>query len=270
MYTLDKLEIKPPALGVHWFEQSAFAVKSADGRIVFVDPYFPSERPKERFLRPQPPVDPASVHPDLVLLTHDHQDHTNPETIAAIAVHSRETVFVGPPESIARICNESAVPEERTRIISAGESLRLFGASVHAVYSKPPEGDPHAGIDVPNTTHLGYVVEIGGRRLYFTGDPINTIADLPTLTEPVRSLEPEIAFITSHPTEGEFPFFEGARRLAERIGATTAVPSHYQCFARRTYDPQDFARAFAGSKVKVTVIPWNEAVVVWQQLRLEN
>jgi L-ascorbate metabolism protein UlaG (beta-lactamase superfamily) len=260
MYHLDERTVPAGRLAVHWFEQSAFAVKNADGVVVLVDPYFPSERTPDRYVHLDRPVDPATLRPDVVLLTHDHSDHTHPESIAAIAEHSPRTLFVGPSESVKRIVSECGVASERARTIAAGDTAELAGIAVHAVYSKPPGGDPKAGIGEPNTTHLGYVVDTGGRRLYFSGDPINTLADLPDLTEPIRSLRPEIGFITTHPTEGEFPFFDGARRLAEAIGLNAAVPSHYECFVKRNYDPAGFVEAFGSSPVQVTVIPWNKAV----------
>jgi len=259
MYKLDVVTVPANRLVVHWFEQSAFAVKNADGVTVLVDPYFPSDRSPDRFVHSDRPVDPATLRPDLVLLTHDHSDHTHPESIAAIAAGSPRTLFLGPSEAVKHIVTDSGVPSERARTISAGDAVECAGVTVHAVYSKPPAGDSNAGIGKPNTTHLGYVVETGGRTLFFSGDPINTFADLPELTEPIRRLEPEIGFLTTHPTEGEFPFFEGARRLAEAIGLSRAVPSHYECFVARNYDPAGFVDAFAGSDVEVTVIPWNAA-----------
>lgn len=260
MYHLDERTVSAGRLAVHWFEQSAFAVKNAEGVVVLVDPYFPSDRTPDRFVHVERPVDPATLRPDLVLLTHDHSDHTHPESITAIAAHSPKTIFVGPAESVKRIVTDCGVASERARTIAAGDAAELSGVTVHAVFSKPPGGDPDAGIGEPNTAHLGYVVETGGRRLFFSGDPINTLADLPDLTDAIRRLAPEIGFLTTHPTEGEFPFFDSARRLAEAIGLGRAVPSHYQCFAKRNYDPAGFVDAFASSPVEVTVIPWNEAV----------
>lgn len=262
MYKLADRFVPPGALAIHWFEQSSFAVKNASGVVVLVDPYFPAERTPDRFVHLERPVDPAILRPDVVLLTHDHSDHTHPETITAIAANSPRTVFVGPPESVTRIVEECGVPSERARTVSVGESARLGPIVVFPVYSKPPEGDPSAGIAAPDTTHLGYVVETGGRRLYFSGDPINTLADHPEITDRIRRLVPEIGFLTTHPAEGEFPFFDGARRLAEAVGLARAVPSHYECFVKRDYDPAAFVDAFAGSSVEVTVIPWNETVDV--------
>ena len=94
--------------------------------------------------------------------------------------------------------------------IEAGQTLPLGTLTVHAFYSKPPEGDPQAGIKPPDVTHLGYAIAMEGAKLYITGDAINTLAEHDALLAPIAALKPDIAFITTHPTEGEFPFFEGS------------------------------------------------------------
>ena len=135
---------------------------------------------------------------------------------------------------------KAGVPRSRTRTIAAGGAFRADGLEAHAVYAKPPQGDPSAGIEPPNTTHLGYVLIFGGQRLYFTGDPINTFANHPQLAEAVAKLAPGTGFMTTHPTEGEFPFFDGCRAMAERVGVQRVVPAHYECFVKRHYDPNAF------------------------------
>ncbi len=72
--------------------------------------------------------------------------------------------------------------------------------------------------------HLGYVLEASGLRVYVTGDLINTFGNHDVLLKPVADLKPEIAFLTMHPTEGEFPYFDGAvkdRHQAQPEGRRT-------------------------------------------------
>lgn len=68
------------------------------------------------------------------------------------------------------------------------ESLWLGDIVVHAFYSKPPRGDPQAGIESPRVTHLGYVIEMEGLKLYFTGDAINDLAEQDGLTTPLTTV----------------------------------------------------------------------------------
>jgi len=77
---------------------------------------------------------------------------------------------------------------------------------------------------------------------------------------PIRDLEPHIGFLTNHPDEGEFPFFEGSGRIAGALGLKTAVPTHYSCFVTRDYDPQAWANHLPDD-VDRLVIPYNQSVV---------
>ena len=97
--------------------------------------------------------------------------------------------------------------------------------------------------------------------LYISGDPINTFGDNDELTGAVAALRPDIGILTTHPTEGEFPFFAGSAKIAEKIGIKTAVPSHYQCFVKRNYDPQAWVAAFPLDAPELLIIPYNHSVI---------
>lgn len=261
MHPFADLSVPQGAVGIHWFEQNAYALKDSQGTVLFIDPYFPAFRPAEKFIRPHPPVIEADLPADYVLVTHRHSDHTNPETLTRIHAAQPDVVVIGPPESIAQVLNETPIDAAHTVTIHAGESVEVGGIGIHAFYSKPPEGDPAAGIAPPDVTHLGYVIEMEGIRFYVTGDAINTFADHDELLAPIAALEPDIGFLTTHPTEGEFPFFEDSVRLAQKLGLKTAVPAHYACFAKRTYDPQAWAALFPAKGPQPLIIPWNSHVI---------
>ena len=226
-----------------------------------VDPYYPAERPSERYIHSQPPLIESELPTDYVLLTHAHGDHTHPETIARIHTSWPGAEYVGPKESIDQVLAETDVDRDHTITIEAGESVSVGSIMVHAFYSKPPTGDPEAGIRPPRVTHLGYVIEMEGIKLYVTGDAINTLAHHDELIGAVAALEPDIGFLTTQPAEGEFPSFEGSILLAQRLGLKTAIPSHYACFVKRTYDPQAWASLFPADGPKPLIIPWNSHIV---------
>ena len=105
------------------------------------------------------------------------------------------------------------------------------------------------------------MVSADRHRLYFTGDPINTFAEHESLTAPVAALEPTVAFLTNHPTEGEFPYFDGCVRMATRCRVGIACPAHYACFVTRDYDPAEWAAAFPEDGPSTRIIPRNSHVV---------
>ncbi len=258
MHTLSSLDVPPGRVAVHWFGQSSFALKSPRGKIILVDPYFPHDRPAEKYIHAEPPVDEADLPTDAVLLTHDHSDHTDPETLARIAAAHTDFDVFGPPESVSRAAGAGI----SANAINAHDSLLVGDFTAYAVHAKPPEGDPGAGIDPPDVTHLGYVVCCGDVRIYFTGDLINNFAENDRLVDDVRKLAPQVGFLTCHPTEGEFPFFDGCARMAQRIGLKVAFPSHYDCFVKRTYDPAEWAAHFRGTGIEARIMGYNETALL--------
>jgi L-ascorbate metabolism protein UlaG (beta-lactamase superfamily) len=257
MHSLINLSVPSGAVAIHWFEQSSFALKNPEGKVALIDPYFPHERPADRFIHATPPVEEAMLPADVVFLTHDHMDHTHPETLRRVKAANPAVQMVGPIESIRRVMNEVGLPEAQITVVAAGDTLAVAGFTLHVVYAKPPAGDPAAGIKPPDVTHLGYGVESGDRRLYFTGDPINNFAEHADLVGAVAALHPELGFMTTHPSEGEFPFFPGCVKMAREMGLRYVVPAHRSCFVKRDYDPHLWAGHFGPADPKPVILPHN-------------
>jgi L-ascorbate metabolism protein UlaG (beta-lactamase superfamily) len=255
------LDVPRGSVGIHWFEQNSYAVKDSQGTIVQIDPYFPHNRPADTFVHSVPPLDESQLPTHYVLLTHSHGDHTCSETLRRIHKSWPKAKYVGPEESIKKILEQTEIDVGRTITIAAGQSVDLNTMTAHAVYAKPPGGDPKAGIKPPDVTHLGYVIEAGEVRLYFSGDEINTFADSDDLVSAVAALHPDIGFITTHPTEGEFPFFDGSLLMAQRMGLKTVVPAHYACFVKRDYDPREWTAQFPPDGPKPLIIPPNSHII---------
>jgi L-ascorbate metabolism protein UlaG (beta-lactamase superfamily) len=256
IHPLSIASVPAAAVGIHWFGQSSFALKNEQGRVLLTDPFFPRERPPEKFLHAAPPVDEAILPADVVLLTHDHDDHTCVESLERLRASFPAVSIVGPRESIERLEKAGFDPMGLVAV-EAGRRIEADGYVIHAVLSKLPEGSPERGIDPPGVLHLGYVVESSGGRIYLSGDPQNDFGEVDRLVDPVAALAPDLGLLTTHPSEGEFPFFDGCARTARRIGLTTAVPSHYECFVKRNYDPVAWAGAFGDGPPARLIIPYN-------------
>jgi L-ascorbate 6-phosphate lactonase len=260
MHPLELIEVRKRSIGIHWFGQNSFGIKDPSGTIFMVDPYFPRVRPPEEFIHSQPPVDEKEIKTDYVLLTHDHGDHTCPETLGRIYKAFPTSHFYGPCESISRLL-EMGIPGEQLTVITAGSVQQAGVNFVHAVYSKPAGGIPEDGIPPPDVEHLGYVLEIGSVRVYISGDLVHTFSKHDALINPVIELKPDIGLLTTHPTEGEFPDFQGSIEMAVKIGLKTTVPAHYGCFIKRTFDPSVWAAEFPQSGPQPLIIAYNQSIV---------
>jgi L-ascorbate metabolism protein UlaG (beta-lactamase superfamily) len=260
MHPFATQSVPQNAVGIAWFGQSSFALRDSAGTIVQLDPYFPRERPPERFIHAEPPLDETTLPTDFVLLTHNHRDHTWPESLLRIHGAFPECRFVGPVESMANL-REHGIPDALLTTVTAGDTVELGTMRATAVWAKPPDGAPEDDIPAPDVSHLGYVVEAGGVRIYASGDPINTFAEHDELIAPIAELRPDIGFLTTHPTEGEFPYFEGSVQTAVKLELKAAVPAHYACFVKRTYDPQEWAAGFPAGGPRPLIIPYNTWIV---------
>ncbi len=259
MHPFEDLVVPPNAIGIHWFGQSSFALKSPSGIIVQVDPYFPRERPADRFVHARPPLHEATLRTDYILLTHNHLDHTFPESVGRIQAAYPQVRCIGPAESEEELRNAGQVVD--FTVVTAGDETALGSMKAHAVWSKPPRGVAAEGIPAPDVRHLGYVIDGTAVRLYISGDPINTFAEHESLLQPIRRLKPHIGLLTTHPSEGEFPYFRGSGKMAAALGLRAAVPAHYGCFVERNYDPQEWADQLPAGGPQPLIIPYNQSAV---------
>ena len=260
MHPFEDLAVPAGAVGIHWFGQSSFGLKSPAGTIVQVDPYYPRERPADNFIHSRPPLDEASLRTDYVLLTHDHGDHTCLESVDRLREAYPDVRFVGPPESAQRL-RGAGVDDASITAVTAGDTASMGTMTAHTVWAKPPGGDPDNDIAPPDVQHLGYVVDVDDSlRVYLSGDPVNTFAEHESLLAPIRDLQPSIGFLTNHPTEGEFPFFDGSAKTAASLGLKAAVPAHYGCFVKRDYDPREWASHLSDT-TEPLIVAYNQSVV---------
>ena len=80
-------DVPSGSLALWWLGQAGFAFKSPSGRIVYLDPYLSDavERLHGFKRLSLPPVAADEVRADLVVLTHEHADHLDPDALPIIA-----------------------------------------------------------------------------------------------------------------------------------------------------------------------------------------
>jgi len=235
------------SVAIWWLGQNSYVIKGA--RVcIMIDPFFSRPGDPARYVHDDAPIRPDELQPDAVFCTHNHSDHTDPGFLVPLARYSPATRFFGPPES-AQAMIAAGISADRVRAVGPGEELEAGGANLGVVLSKTPA--------VSDVAHLGYIAELAGVKVYDTGDIMRGVTREPSLMEPLRRTAPQIALITTSPTEEEFPDFDEAAELAITIGARVAVPAHYDCFAKRTFDPAPFAERFRGSAAtRAEIIPY--------------
>ena len=241
------------SVAVWWLGQNSYLLRTA-GADIMIDPYFSRPGPPEKYLHDEAPITADEFGPDFVFCTHDHSDHTDPDYLLPLSQRWPRTRFYGPPESARRML-DIGLPPDRVEALAPGDVVELGPASVQVVLSKTSE--------VSDVAHFGYIADLGGIKVYDTGDIMRGVTRQPALLEPIRNAAPHIALITTSPTEEEFPDFDEAAALALAIGARVAIPAHYGCFAKRTFDPEPFAAAFGDpAGPRAVTIPYCDCYTV--------
>jgi L-ascorbate metabolism protein UlaG (beta-lactamase superfamily) len=114
-------------------------------------------------------VDPTNDVPslpraDVIFITHTHQDHFNTNIISALRAPTG--ILVTPPPVYS---NLSASLQSVTTVLTNGASTNVLGIGVDAIAMYNLAGTPHA-----RGSGNGYVLTLGGRRIYFSGDTDDT------------------------------------------------------------------------------------------------
>jgi len=223
-----------------WLGQHTFIVK-AGGTVIYIDPFF-ADWPSRQTPSLITPTE--ARHGSLVLVTHGHGDHLDPESLRGLVAASPDAQFVCPRTEAGRMANEAGVSRERLNPVNAGETVEFPGVLVTAIKAKHESfgEDPTLGFPF-----LGYVVEVGGVTFYHAGDTIMYDGLLGTLRQwphfdalflPINGRDAE-RFQTR--CFGNFTFQE-AVELAGDLRPGLAVPAHYDMFIGNQEDHQKFVR----------------------------
>lgn len=208
---------------ITWLGQAGLMLET-EGACIIVDPYLSNsvaaiEPHNERRV----PVDERflSVTPDILVLTHNHLDHTDPETL----MH-----YLGENTSVCVLASENAYLNVRKRFgglknnyvrFNAGTEWTERGIRFRAVYAE--HSDSHA---------IGVLIEAEGKVYYITGDTLYNARILLELPDHI-----DYVFIPVNGVGNNMNMTD-AKRFCEKIGAP-AVPMHCGLFDDK--DPNDFA-----------------------------
>jgi L-ascorbate metabolism protein UlaG (beta-lactamase superfamily) len=131
-------------------KHASFAME-ADGKIVYVDP------------ADNPNLFKELAAPDLILITDVHQDHMNEKTIEA--VDKKKAIIVAPKAVADKL---PAAWKDRIVVLNNDEKTTQLGMSITAIpmYNLTPDRKAMHTKGRGN----GYVINIGGKNVYISGD----------------------------------------------------------------------------------------------------
>ncbi len=225
---------------LRWLGQSGFEIVEPGGVSCLTDPYLSDWCARFSSNPRVPPValDPAEARPALVVTSHWHDDHLDPEAIPIIARSSPETVFAGPPSCAIR-CLWWGIEPHRVIALDRGQSCTVGPFRVTAGFAR------HDVAGMLAEDAISMAIEVAGKRIFHSGD---TEYDLRIM--PMRDHGPfDIGLFVINGTGGNMNAREAAF-LAAELDVGLAVPMHYGMWRTEKYgegatlDPHDFARRF--------------------------
>ena len=205
--------------------------------IVYIDPYLSNSVQEEeaddlaRLITA--PISPTDVtDADWILITHEHRDHCDLETLLPISRASTKCCFMGPPNVVDMLEN-AGVSTERISTAECGVAKKLdLEWEIHPVPSAHPNVDRDAH---GKCRWLGYVIKVGQRCIYHAGDTsvneevINAVKSVGKIDIAFLPVNERNYYRERRGIIGNMSVRE-AFQFAEEIGADALVPTHWDMF----------------------------------------
>ncbi len=187
---------------VHWLGHASFRIDGPPA--IYIDPW--------KLTGDLPPA-------DLILVTHDHNDHCSPDDVARI--RQPGTVIVASRAAAGKL-------GKGVQVVKPGDRLTVAGVTVEAVPAYNTTKTFH-----PKTAgYVGYIVGVGGARIYHCGD-----------TDPIPEMAGLSADILLVPVSGTY--VADAAQAAEIVRAVKpkiAVPMHFGDIVGSLSDAERFKK----------------------------
>jgi len=227
--------VRPGEIGIWWLGQNGFIFKSPENTLLGVDLYLTDScagLTNAIDLRRRTPVllPPESVALDVFACTHNHQDHTDPETIRGLK-NKDTTLFTGPMPS-CRVFRREGVEEGRIAPAWPDCEIEYRDLMIRGAFALPT--------DASDLNHMGFVVQFGrGPKIYITGDTAPH-----ELLYSAAKFEPDLMISCINGGFNNLSAWQAAG-LASHVKPKLAIGSHYDMFADNAGDPQMFRAGLA-------------------------
>ncbi len=202
-------------LYITWLGQGGYLLDDGETRIV-IDPYLSDAVEKvsgKKRLYP-PPVAPEQLKCDLVICTHDHLDHLDPDLVEEL---DPSQAFAGPDSCTAHL---RQLGRNNLFPLNRGSTMAMGNFALTAVFADH------------TTDSIGLMVNHNGHVLYFSGDTLYS----ERLLE-LSAFHPELVLICINGKLGNMNVQE-AVQLTEALAPKVGIPAHYDLFAENAEDPQ--------------------------------
>lgn len=216
--------------GILWLGHASFYIR-LNGKTLLLDPIFGKPPLIKTFVDVPSPLEKIK-RVDYVLLSHDHRDHCDEESIRQIALKFPEARFYGGLR-MDELLKDWITPTNETQSAGWFQQFVLPDEALK-IYFLPVRHWCRRGLfDTNERLWGGYVIEGAGRRIYFSGDSgygshykeIKEIfPNIDYFLIGIGSYQPRWFMEPTHNTPEE------ALKAAQDANAATIIPMHYGRF----------------------------------------
>ena len=199
---------------LHWLGHDSFRLDGPP--VIYFDPWKLSGKLPEA---------------DLVLVSHEHHDHCSPDDVKKVS--GPDTMVVAAAGAAERLPGAT--------VVRPGDRLSVAGVEIEAVraYNTTKFRSPGVPFHPREAGHVGFVVTVGGVRIYHAGDTDH----IPEMAE----IECDVALL---PASGTYVMtVEEAAEAARTLSPQIVVPMHYGSGIGTAGDGQRLAELYDGDVV---------------------
>lgn len=203
---------------IKWIGQSGYILN--DGKTeICIDPYLSDSvfRIAGRKRMIPYPVLPHDLKSDVIICTHNHLDHLDPDTISGMNLEGK--TFYAPFDCMEHL---EKLGVKNKNIFDVGNKAAVGNFEIEAVF---------ADHTVPA---IGVIVRYNGTVLYFSGDTYYHIR-----LEELKNYKIDYMFVCINGQLGNMNV-EEAVKLTKIITPKVGIPNHYGMFESNTEDPKKY------------------------------
>lgn len=207
-----------------WLGQAGFLFTADDGTTVMVDPYMSDSLLKKEgtaFTRQVPIRQDFIQTPDILALTHCHEDHMDLETLDQLFGHKRMTVLA--PANVLPVLRQRYAGKAEFVLFTPGTEVTLGCWHFRAVFAAHSDREA-----------VGIVLDCDSKRVYHMGDSLyhrqifaDPVADIDLLIIPING-------------KGNNMNAVDAVRMTRDLAPAAVLPMHWDLFKAFGCDVKEF------------------------------
>ena len=196
-----------------WLGQAGFLFENQDIKII-IDPYLSDSCHKvnPRSYR-RYPVDEKflEIEPDVIILTHDHLDHTDPETLDRYLLNKEGVTVLASANAWQKV--KAYGPLHNYVMFNNGSEFTVKGITFKAVYAEHSDREA-----------IGVIFSDNDKTYYVTGDTLYNSKVFESVSDDI-----DVLFLPINGVGNNMNITD-ACRFADKIGAKKTVPCHFGLF----------------------------------------